>query len=435
MRLCRTAYVPFVLLAIFLGGRSTGAQQHGPYPAFTLEMRGTDYDARGTLLGFSEWTLHQSSNGEWRHTWNAGDSVKAVFYRLGRGGYKSTSRTGYMIKGGDHPPPLPLKTAAQLRADPKFVRTEIVLGFITYVHHEELDGDISEDYLVAELGGQAIKRTHVGRPDQTRTIEEPVSLLLGEPAEADIHGPDYAVIEQSPRGNEEIAKLLLTKPDPVYPPKAITRRIEGSVSVQVTVDTEGHVVYASALSDIPYIDLAAEDAAYGATFAPTIVDGKPVVAFGTIHYEFALPPLPNKVTKRISDAQKQQFIQLLKTLPTCGDSNCSQAKTNSADLMPVLFALTEQDLERLDINPFAAISQQLANNKEHREYALHHFSEIRHPVVKAVFGARLFNDGSSPPEVVQFLSGVVEWTPVYKVLFKMMRPEFADFKRRVFNLP
>jgi TonB family protein len=434
----RTALTTPILAILFglyatvgSGHQPTDIYQAGPYPAFTLTMRGADYDAKGKVTGLSEWTHYQSANGEWRDVMKDGHYERAMLYRLGRGAYKSTSKTGILIKGGDHVTPLPLMTAAQLRADAKFVRIETVLGLIAYVHREELEGYIYEDYLVAEMGGHRIKRTSL-RPNGDKTIDEPVSLLLGEPAESDLHGPDYPVIEQHPKGNDQIAKLLLTKPDPVYPAQAIARHIEGSVSVQVTVDKEGRVVYASALSDIPHIDFAAEEAAYLAMFSPSLVDGKPAPMFGEIHYEFALPPRPDQVTRNVSDVQKQDFIHLLKVFPKCDELYCKEAIDEAVFYLPILFALTEQDLERLDIHPFALLSRGLANHAELREYVLHHLSEVRHPVLRAVWAAKLFNAGAASPEVVQFLRENTEWTPVNRVLTDMMGSQFAAFKKRVY---
>jgi len=92
-------------------------------------------------------------------------------------------------------------------------------------------------------------------------------------------------------------------------------------------------------------------------------------------------------------------------------------------------------LERLDLGPFSAISRLLASEKIHRAYALNHFSEIRHPVLRAVWAARMFEDGSASPQVIRFLKDVAQWTPVYRVLEEMMGREVESFQKRVYAEP
>jgi protein TonB len=61
------------------------------------------------------------------------------------------------------------------------------------------------------------------------------------------------------------------------------------VSVQVTIDEEGNVISATALSGHPLLQAAAVAAARAARFAPTLLDGQPVKVTGVITYNFALP--------------------------------------------------------------------------------------------------------------------------------------------------
>jgi hypothetical protein len=76
--------------------------------------------------------------------------------------------------------------------------------------------------------------------------------------------------------------------------------------------------------------------------------------------------------------------------------------------VPVLFALTEKDIAKYDIYPFAAISRGLCDQKKHRDYAVRHFAEIRHPDLKLFWGAILFDAGAASPETVHFLRDVLE---------------------------
>jgi len=75
-------------------------------------------------------------------------------------------------------------------------------------------------------------------------------------------------------------------PKPAYPPAARAVRASGTVSVQVTIDENGHVVSASAVSGHPLLQQAAVAAARGARFSPTLLSGQPVKVTGVITYNF-----------------------------------------------------------------------------------------------------------------------------------------------------
>ena len=138
---------------------------------------------------------------------------------------------------------------------------------------------------------------------------------------------------------------------------------------------------------------------------------------------------------QVSDAQKKEFINLLKKLPTDGEFYTEKAVKKAGPYLPVLFALTEKDIEKYDIYPFAAISRGFADQKEHREYAAHHFAEIRHPVLKLFWASLLFDEGPTSPEIVKFLRSALESNDQARLLSEMVGPQFEDFKRRVLAHP
>jgi TonB family protein len=80
----------------------------------------------------------------------------------------------------------------------------------------------------------------------------------------------------------------LYAPEPEYPPIAKAAGAEGMVRVRVTVDEEGNVIAAEAVSGHPLLQAAAVDAARAAKFKPTFLDGQPVKVKGVISYEFKL---------------------------------------------------------------------------------------------------------------------------------------------------
>ncbi|MBA3633283.1 MAG: TonB family protein [Acidobacteria bacterium] len=75
-------------------------------------------------------------------------------------------------------------------------------------------------------------------------------------------------------------------PKPPYPAVAKTVRATGAVTVQVTVDENGNVVSANAVSGHPLLRASAEQAARQAKFSPTLLSGKPVKVTGVIVYNF-----------------------------------------------------------------------------------------------------------------------------------------------------
>ncbi len=76
-------------------------------------------------------------------------------------------------------------------------------------------------------------------------------------------------------------------PKPAYPAAARAVKASGAVNVQITIDEQGNVVSASALSGHPLLRQAAEQAARGATFSPTLLQGQAVSVTGMLIYNFA----------------------------------------------------------------------------------------------------------------------------------------------------
>jgi TonB family protein len=73
---------------------------------------------------------------------------------------------------------------------------------------------------------------------------------------------------------------------PTYPAEARETRAGGGVNVQVTIDEQGNVVSAKAVSGDPLLKAASEEAARNSRFAPTTLQGIPVKVTGVIYYNF-----------------------------------------------------------------------------------------------------------------------------------------------------
>lgn len=76
--------------------------------------------------------------------------------------------------------------------------------------------------------------------------------------------------------------------EPAYPPLAKAAQVSGSVVVEVTVDEEGGVISARAISGHPLLKDAAVTAAQGWRFSQTKLEGVPVKVIGTITFNFNL---------------------------------------------------------------------------------------------------------------------------------------------------
>lgn len=75
-------------------------------------------------------------------------------------------------------------------------------------------------------------------------------------------------------------------PKPAYPAAARAVHAAGACSVQVVISESGGVISASAVSCHPLLKAAAESAARGAHFSPTLLSGQPVKVSGVITYNF-----------------------------------------------------------------------------------------------------------------------------------------------------
>lgn len=78
----------------------------------------------------------------------------------------------------------------------------------------------------------------------------------------------------------------ISLPKPPYPPIARQAHASGTVVVQVTIDENGNVISAVAVSGHPLLRAVAAAAARGARFSPTKLSGQPVKVTGVITYNF-----------------------------------------------------------------------------------------------------------------------------------------------------
>jgi hypothetical protein len=143
---------------------------------------------------------------------------------------------------------------------------------------------------------------------------------------------------------------------------------------------------------------------------------------------------PAQTEKAVTDAEKEEFLQLLSKLPTKGEFFTKDAVTKAEPYTRVLLALTEKDLEKRDLYPFLALSSGLAGRKEPRQYATTNFDKIAHPTMKLAWAAMLVRESPPSPEIVTFLRKALDSKEDAKRLSEMLGPEFEDFKERVIRI-
>lgn len=83
--------------------------------------------------------------------------------------------------------------------------------------------------------------------------------------------------------------LLLKKVQPVYPPSALARRVEGAVQITATISTAGTISAVKVLSGDPQLAKAAADAVRQWKYKPYLLNGSPVEIQTPITVNFKLP--------------------------------------------------------------------------------------------------------------------------------------------------
>ncbi len=84
----------------------------------------------------------------------------------------------------------------------------------------------------------------------------------------------------------QLNNLAVKLATPVYPANAQSMKIQGKVTVQITLDEEGRVTSAKAVNGHQFLRAAGEEAARKSKFKPTLVGTQAVKATGFIVYNF-----------------------------------------------------------------------------------------------------------------------------------------------------
>ena len=158
---------------------------------------------------------------------------------------------------------------------------------------------VSERWFSPEL--QVIVMMRHNDPRFGENSYQLIDINRAEPARELFEVPPGYKVEESPvygvgggtnagtnvRGGALNGKAI-SLPTPEYPAIARQAQASGAVTVQVTVDEEGNVVSALAVSGHPLLRAAAVAAARQAKFSPTKLNGQPVKVSGMLTYFFTM---------------------------------------------------------------------------------------------------------------------------------------------------
>ena len=89
-------------------------------------------------------------------------------------------------------------------------------------------------------------------------------------------------------GGELKAPELITRVPPVYPPIAVSAKVQGVVILEATVGRDGHVEEVRVLRSVPLLEQAAKDAVMQWRYAPLLLNGKPERFILTVTLTFSL---------------------------------------------------------------------------------------------------------------------------------------------------
>jgi Ca-activated chloride channel family protein len=134
--------------------------------------------------------------------------------------------------------------------------------------------------------------TAATQPEPAPRTPEPTrdgKAAAGQQATAEAPKPDGVEAPKAPLAGGVLNSKALRLPVPNYPAAARNSGAQGRVVVEVTIDEQGKVIEAHAVSGHAHLQQAAVQAARQARFTPALLSGQPVKVKGTINYLFTLP--------------------------------------------------------------------------------------------------------------------------------------------------
>jgi TonB family protein len=154
----------------------------------------------------------------------------------------------------------------------------------------ELQTTVMSRQIDPRFGETVYKLTNIDRSEPDKSLfEVPADYTVsGVPGAADNTGGSAggSTYSPAPISGGVLNGKATSLPAPEYPAVAKMAHASGSVTVQVTIDEGGNVIFAKAVAGHPLLQAAAVTAARQAKFAPTRLSGQPVKVTGLLIYNF-----------------------------------------------------------------------------------------------------------------------------------------------------
>lgn len=146
------------------------------------------------------------------------------------------------------------------------------------------------EYMVSLGESKASVKTAEPNDNNARASETPrMTMKLGgisSPVVDEKPPPSSTTIDTKSISGGVLNGKAILLPKPAYPAAAKAVKATGMVIVQVTIDTSGVMFSAEPISGHPLLRASARNAACSSRFAPTLLEGKPVLVVGVITYNF-----------------------------------------------------------------------------------------------------------------------------------------------------
>jgi TonB family protein len=138
----------------------------------------------------------------------------------------------------------------------------------------------------ATVARQPAQQTEAARTETPNA--PPADAAAGETSGTDNAGEtnDAPPKKRGPISGGVLNGKAISLPQPEYPAAARAAGAGGLVVVRITIDEQGNVISAQAVSGPPTLQQVSVNAALQAKFAPTILVGEPVQVIGVITYQF-----------------------------------------------------------------------------------------------------------------------------------------------------
>ncbi len=145
--------------------------------------------------------------------------------------------------------------------------------------------------------------------------------------------------------SEEADKLVIEKPEPIYPAIAKAARAEGIVKVETIVSEQGAVRSAKAISGHPLLRNAALEAVKKRRYKAHTVDGKPV-PFSTDVYISFPPGNLTRAQKQDYERQEELARQYFKEADNCRNLVREQKWREAEESCKVVVRIADQFSDR-----------------------------------------------------------------------------------------